>query len=258
MKKAILAVMILAGTLFALKNAEAAYLTDLLKDKGIDAEVSASIDFYDKYVWRGILLDDDAVLQPGVTITIGGFEAGFWGSWDLESEDGLASDEVDGWIGYSFDLGFIDPELEIIGVSFGNTWYAFPETDGSAEELYLTVSADTFLSPYFSWYHDYGDESDGSADGNYYAFGIGHSFDVAADYGITFDTGFEVGLNDEAFIVGEGGYYLFTAGLSVPLSDNVTFTPNVGYSVPFGDLEDSNDGNYNDEFYGGAGLAFAF
>ena len=68
-------------------------------------EVSATLDYYGKYVWRGMLLDKDPVLQPGLAVSVGGFEAGFWGSWDLTSKDGLDSDEVDGWIGYNFDLG---------------------------------------------------------------------------------------------------------------------------------------------------------
>ena len=188
---------------------------EFFQDKGIRPEISASIDYYDKYIWRGFRLDGDSVLQSAVTVSAAGFEAGFWGSWDLESQDGLASDEVDGWIGYSFDLGFISEDLSIIGLSLGNTWYGFPEgdtglADGShSEELYVGISVDTLLSPYFTWYHDYGDESSGGADGDYYMFGIGHSFDLLAEYGITLDLGQEVGLNEEAFIAGDGGYSLF-------------------------------------------------
>jgi hypothetical protein len=237
---------------------------DYLADKGLEIEVSASVDMYSKYVWRGFLLDDDPIVQPAVTISSGIFEGGFWGSWDVTNDDTLKSDEVDGWLGVAFDLGFIDEDYVFIGVTAGHTWYAFPEgdtglADGShAEEFYIGLSLDTFLSPYFTWYGDYSDEGSGGADGNYYMFGIGHSFTLSEDYGITLDVGQEIGLNNEAFIVGDGGYSLTTVGMTLPLSDNVTLAPMIAYSAPFGDLEDSSDGNQDDEFYAGASLGFSF
>ena len=258
MKKVILAVMVIAGTFLTLSNAEAAYLTDMLKDKGIDASVSANVSYYSKYVWRGQVLDNDTVMQSAVNVSIAGFEGGFWGNWDLVGDDSLMSDEVDGWIGYSFDLGFINPQVKMIGVSFGNTWYAFPGTDGYDKETYLTLSADTFLSPYATWYHSYGKESQGGAHGDDYAFGISHSFDVLKNYGVTLDTGVELGLNHEAFIAGDGGYTLWKAGLTIPLSDSVSVNPNIAYSAPFGDLKSSSDGNQPDQFYGGVSMDFGF
>lgn len=254
------AVMFLTVSAVGAKNAAAETLFgDYLKEKGIDVSVSASVDFYNKYVWRGFLLDGDPVLQPSVTFGVNGFEGGFWGSWDLEGEDELAGNEVDGWIGYSFDLGFIDEAASIVTVSVGHTWYGFPQGDtGLAEgsqskEFYAGVAIDTFLSPYFTWYGDYADESSGGADGNYYMFGIGHSFTLVEDYGISLDLGFEVGLNDEAFIAEDGGYTLSTIGLTIPLTENATLAPVVAFSSPFGDIEEAN----NDELYAGVSMGFS-
>ncbi len=235
---------------------------DLLKEKGVDLEVTASIDYYDKYVWRGFTLDKDNVMQPALTVTSGGFQGGFWGSWDLESKDALASDEVDGWVGYHHDLGFINEALEVVDVKFGHTWYAFPEAGTHTEEFYVGLSLATLLSPYFTAYLDYGDEAHGGADGQYYMFGISHSFTLNEKYGIALNLGQEIGLNNDAFIIGEGGYSLTTASLTVPLSENVTLTPKIAYSTPWDDLEDDTaNGGINvqeDRFYGGMSLAFAF
>ncbi|MCK5213802.1 MAG: hypothetical protein KAR05_00425 [Candidatus Omnitrophica bacterium] len=255
----ILTILIILGLITVTKDAVAETLVgDYLKEKGVDVEVSASMDFYSKYVWRGFLLDDDCVLQPGFTISAAGFESGFWGSWDVDANDSLNSDEVDGWIGYSFDLGFIDEAFEMVGLSVGNTWYDFPGADLYTKELYVGITLDTLLSPYFTWYHDYGEEASGGADGNYYTIGAGHGFDLVENYGITLDVGSEVGFNEGAFIAGDGGYYLATLGLTVPLTETLTMSPCLGYSVPFGDLEDSSDGNQNEQFYGGVSLAFSF
>ena len=233
-------------------------LGDYLKDKGVEVEISGAMDIYDKYIWRGFRLDGDTVMQPSVTIAAKGFEGGFWGSWDLSSNDGLAGDETDGWIGYSGDFGFIMEDLAMIGYNFGHTWYGFPEAGTYSKEVYVGLSVDTLLSPSFTWYGDYAEEENGGANGNYFMFDISHSFTLNEQYGITLDLGEEFSINHEAFIVGEGGYWLTTVGLTVPLSDHVTASPTMGYSIPYGDLKKGSDGNQKEEFYGGISLAFSF
>lgn len=257
--------LLVAMTVFTGKEAKAGtILGDYLAEKDINIGVSVAADYYSKYIWRGFRLDGDQVIQPSVTFSAAGFEGGFWGSFDAESNDTLASDEVDAWIGYSFDLGFLDESLSIVGINAGHTWYSFPEGDtGLAEgsqsrEFYVGLTLDTFLSPYFTWYGDYGDESSGGADGDYYMFGIGHSLTLSEEYGISLDLGFEVGLNEKAFIAGSGGYTLSTIGLTVPLTDGLTMAPVLAFSSPFSDLADAADGNQDDEFYGGVSLAYSF
>jgi len=180
----------------------------------------------------------------------------YWRSWDVENEDSLASDESDGWIGYNFDLGFISEDLDIVGLSVGHTWYSFPEADGYTKETYLGVSIDTFLSPSFTWYHDYVDESQGGAKGNYYVFGLGHSFTLSEDKGITFDLGQEIGINNKAFIVGDGGWSTSSFGLTIPLTDHLTMAPMMAYTSPWGDLDSASDGNQDNAFWGGVSFSF--
>lgn len=243
---------------FCAGQSMAATIADYLAEKDIDASISATMDYYSKYVWRGMLLDDDNVLQPGVEMAVGGVTVGFWGSWDVESEDSRSSDEVDGYIDYSFDLGFLGEDMEMVGMSLGHTWYTFPAGNLNAQEYYVGLSLDTFLSPSLTWYHDYSDEASGGADGDYVIGSIGYSVPISEEYGISLDLGQELGYNDGYFIVGEGGYSLTTVGVSLPLSESVSMSASASYSVPFGDLEDDGDGNYDNELYYGVGLAFAF
>jgi len=249
-------VFLLTGMLGA--GAQAKTLSDFFKEKEIDVSVSASMDYYSKYVWRGMLLDDDNVFQPGVEVAVENFTLGFWGSWDAESEDSRSSDEIDGYVDYSFDLGFLGTDFEKLGMSVGHTWYTFPETDFNAQEYYIGLSLDTFLSPALTWYHDYSDQASGGADGDYLIASIGHSIPLLEEYGLTLDLGQEVGYNDAYFIVGEGGYSLTTVGFGIPLSETASAHLTAGYSIPFSDLKDNDDGNYDNEFYYGAGLAFSF
>ena len=63
---------------FGSSQAEAkTILDDFLGGKGVELEVSASVDVYDKYIWRGFKLDGDTVIQPAFTVSLAGFEGGF-------------------------------------------------------------------------------------------------------------------------------------------------------------------------------------
>jgi len=70
-------------------------LGDFLKDHNVDVTVAGTADFYNKYIWRGFLLDDDPVFQPSFTVSATGFAVSGWGNFDLDDEDALMSDEID-------------------------------------------------------------------------------------------------------------------------------------------------------------------
>lgn len=225
----------------------------LLDDTPI--EVSADTAIYSKYIWRGFKLDDDPVTQTGAYISGYGFEAGVWSSFDINPNDALASDEVDYFLGYTYDLNEV---LKVpLSISGGYTYYDFPATDLNSQESYLGISLDTILSPAITWYHDFEDEDKGGGKGDYVVAEISHSIEVP-NMPVTLDLSGHVGFNHELFIVGDGGDAGFGAGLTFQLSKNSTLSPNVCYSIPFGDLEDESDGNQDNEFYGGAILAFSF
>lgn len=227
-------------------------LGDVLKDKGIDIAVTGTTDVFSKYVWRGFLLDDDWVVQPAVTFASGGFQVGVWGNFDAEQDDALASNEIDTWASYSYTID------DMVTLKAGHTYYEFVQADSFSKEWFVGVGLNTILAPTLTAYFDYGNESQGGGDGEYYALDVSHSFTLVEDNGITLDLGAHAGYNHDLFIVGDGFDALFSAGLGVLLTENLKASLKGAYSVPFEDLEDAALGNQDEEFYGGVSLAYSF
>lgn len=225
----------------------------LLEDTEI--EVSADVAVYSKYMWRGFKLDDDPVLQSGAYLSGYGFDASVWGSFGIASDDNLDSDEVDYSVGYTYDL---KEAIQVpVSISGGYTYYDFTSANTNSQEFYIGASFDVILSPSVIWYHDFEDEDQGGGDGDYIVGELSYSYPIP-DWPVSFDLSGHVGYNNELFIVGDGGDIGIGAALPITLSKNCTLSPSVNYSIPFGDLEDADDGNQDDEFYGGGILTFTF
>lgn len=227
-------------------------LGDFLKDKNIDVTVTGTADFYNKYIWRGFVLDDDAVFQPGFAVSAAGFTISGWGNFDLENKDAFGSDEIDTTASYTFS------PIENVNLTVGHIYYAFMQTSTFAKEVYASVGIATLLSPVLSYYYDYSEQSQGGGDGQYLALDISHSIPLIPDYNVSLNLGAHAGYNNEDFIAGQGGDLLGTAGLAIPLTPNLTFTPKVAYAVPLGDLAEASDGNQRERIYGGVSMAYTF
>lgn len=216
---------------------------------GIDISVSASQDFYTKYVWRGMLLDDDAVSQTELSISTHGLTLGYWGSSDMQAKDDLASEEQDFYIDYTY-------ELEKLSLSLGYTHYHFPDGNAYSEEAYIGFALDSFLSPSLTVYYDFGDVNNGGGEGRYVSLGLSHSFELSGE--ISLDLSSSFGYNDELFIDGEGYDIGLSAGLNLQLTENLSVSPNINYSLPFGDLKEESIGNQEKQFYAGVSFAYSF
>src|SRR3989338_6117355 len=94
------------STLFA-GETHAKTVVDFLNEntllKNANISVTGSTSFYSKYVWRGIRLDDDYVLQPRLTVNaFNGWSLNVWGNYDLDnSTDALNSNETDTTLTYT-------------------------------------------------------------------------------------------------------------------------------------------------------------
>ena len=99
-------------------------------------EVSAGLDIYSSYVWRGIKFGEGAAFQPSVEFSAGGFALGAWGSYCVSDNEAA---EADLYASYGFDLG------ESGSLSFTVTDYYFPGT--TAEPTSWMKSENHFFEP---------------------------------------------------------------------------------------------------------------
>lgn len=103
--------------------AEGGLLDGILSTSGI--EVSGDVAFNSIYMWRGIMLDGDAVVQPGFYVRspeskYGRIKVGIWLNHDLQNKDSLRSSETD----YLFDYTY---SFSSVALSTGFTYYDFPD-----------------------------------------------------------------------------------------------------------------------------------
>jgi hypothetical protein len=241
----------LLGNAFAEKEK-----TGLLSD--LKFEVSGGLSVFSQYIWRGFIIDRDAVLQPEVYLSspstrFGKLKAGMWVNEDLQNSDGLNSDEFDYIIDYTCDLGNIS-------VSLGHTYYDFAGTNKFSREFYAGLSfPKLLLSPSVYFYRDYGKPTSGGGLGNYIVINGAYSLPfVLKGYDFSLDLSGHVGFNHNQFIDGDGGDVALKVGLTMPLTKSLKFVPNVNYSIPFGDLARESRGNQKARFYGGGTLVYAF
>lgn len=127
-------------------------------------EVNASFDFCTDYVWRGLVINDDPVFQPSVTVTkatgqTGSFAFNIWGNYDFTDAYGTKNkfSEIDLTASYSFSSGSLGLETGIIH-------YTFPNTDYRATtEIYINAGYKLKAFPLvfsLGFYYDF-DEIDG-------------------------------------------------------------------------------------------------
>jgi len=233
-----------------------AFAEDEAASKGIGIDVTA--DFYSKYVWRGQILTDDWVFQPGASATIGGFTLGAWGNVDMtdENDEEWEFTEYDYYIDYSGDI------TDGIAYSLGYIYYKFPSVGGDTYEFYGGLSFDTILSPSVTWYYD-ADEVEGS----YVAIGLGHSVEeigkLSEDIPIGMDIGLNIGWGDSDYnnaywSVDNSGFNDLTLTFAFPVAlGNWTVTPSLNYMTLL-DSDIRSSAGDDDAFFAGISLATSF
>ncbi|MEE8575592.1 MAG: hypothetical protein V3T30_09280 [Thermodesulfobacteriota bacterium] len=237
-----------------------------VKAEAVDVSGSASADFYDNYVWRGLKLSDDhGVIQPDVSIGYQGFGAGMWGNYDMDS--GIWN-ETDLTLSYAHSFKGLTAEA-------GYIHYAL---DGllDTHEAYFGLSYDTYLSPAVTYYYDMR-----LGKGGFLVASIGHSHEIYN--GITINGGASASANfknDVMQIDGPdadtmpddfSGFYNGDVSLSItipvpiPGFPGIAIEPRVAYSFPLStDAEMAIEGLSVDPHgageivYGGIGASISF
>jgi hypothetical protein len=198
-------------------------------------------------------LNDEAVFEPALNLTKGGFGLNVWGNYSLTDSATGESDfsEIDLTVSYGGKAGSVGYGVGFIEYLFPNSTLTTDEGGvgyPGTRELYVTVSLpDLPVVPSLSVYRDI-DE----ADGTYASLAAGYSHSLAAKLtlGLSASIGaadadynrFYFGLDDAALNDANVG-----ATLSYTLLDNLTVTPGVQYTwLPDEDIKDGAGGLYKD------------
>jgi uncharacterized protein (TIGR02001 family) len=231
--------------------------TEATADEPKGPSVSADVTVASKYVWRGLRLTDDPVLQPSLTVDYKSLNLNVWGNTDLTDANGTPGEmnELDYTLSYSFVVNKVNLTLGVIQ-------YTFPHTDFEpTTEIYGSAGLDMLLSPTVNVYYD-SDE----VGGVYGPVGISHSFALREVRGISpsLDLSGSIGYatsnwNEGYYGVDSAGLVdlALTAGLAIPFDEHLSIGPYVSFSqVIDSDLRDAVEKDQTTSF--GATLSYAF
>lgn len=219
-------------------------------------DVDADLTYMSKYVWRGMVANPEAVLQPSMSASIMGIGFGFWGNMDLTDITGRSGEftEIDYVASYGIPLPFVD-------LDFGLIYYDFPNSEAaSTAEAFISGSMGVLLSPTLSIYYDFQE-----VDGAYVSAGISHGAamgpELKLELGATVGFG-DSGYNESYYGLDSGGLTDFLVTASVPFDPIpfFTITPSVNYGTQMGDAKTSTDDadGDSDAFFYGISATFSF
>lgn len=221
-------------------------------------EFELEVDVVSKYVWRGQLLTDDPVMQPGVTVSHSGLSLNVWASIDLTGANELNDkayriQEVNYTLSYAFEpADGLELAAGVIVYDFPGT--GFPTTTEIFGEAALSRLP---LNPTLAVYYDV-DE----VEGWYLNLSLGHEFEVTEQLSVALGAGLGYGdsdYNDAYFGVNGASFQdlALTAGLTYAPNEMVAFSLVTGYSKLIdGDVQDAVDDS--DVFTAGLNVTLTF
>lgn len=139
--------------------------------------MKATADLKSEHLWRGQLVNEHAVFQPGFSMAFGKLSGGIWGSVGLTDSRGRKY-EVERMDYY---MDWTEPIYGLEGVSYsaGFIYYDFPRSRTETSEIYGGLSFNAPLSPSVTCYYD-----TDRAEGAYVALRGKHSFENIVDIGL--------------------------------------------------------------------------
>ncbi len=221
----------------------AAFALPLAACSSLELAPGAEVAVASQYVWRGLQLDDRAVLQPDLFVEAASEQAtvsvGAWGNVPLDSHAGDQGEltEIDLYVDYGRPIGSFD-------VSVGLVNYSFPASGAeSTSEFHVTVAKDLggFTAAVETWV-DFVE-----AEGAYLNFNVSRAIEIAPQWELALLAG--MGYMDDGqagfnYGVDEAGFseWAAQATLSHPLNDSLGLALIGAFSsVLDGDLRDAVD-----------------
>jgi len=238
-----------------------------------EPEVTAEAALLSSYVWRGQVYNNDAVLQPQITVSHYDFSFNVWGNYNLAGSDAndVSSDfsEIDLSLAYNVPFNISD-----MSVTVGAIHYTFPNVLGaeSTTELFAAGTISTWEDlaiPVIPSITIFGDVDE--VKGTYVLFDVNTPYAVS-DY-LMLTAGISAGYgntsyNDGYFANGDpstqdAGFndYNFYGVVDYEVYDNVTVSASVTYTMlEGGAIEDAADSSYDskEKVWGGFNVAYDF
>ena len=227
------------------------------------ADVTVSGDVLSSYVWRGVEVNGDAVLQPAVDVAgmeLFGLPLGInvWGNMDLGDNDGALD---------SGEFSEVDLTLTLelpLGLNLGYIEYWFPGGADSAREVSLSYGLDVVLQPELTVYFDVSDDPEEGESADYYAnLGVTVWGGEVAE-GTTASVGAAIGYSGEDHAVLYGGGTdsgFFDWSVTVSATKQISDAATLGLTVTYTDNVDDDalsDAAADTDVFGGITGAVAF
>ncbi|MFH0908865.1 MAG: hypothetical protein V1929_08890 [bacterium] len=233
------------------------------EDAADAAPLSASLDLpiLSAYVWRGQVLNDEAVIQPSFTVSKGGFSLNYWESFNLTDAvtgDAYEFSEHDIALSYSalcpltganLTLGVVNYDFPNQSIPVGDVHEGHSSLVNDTREAYFVATFEKCpVTPSLYVYYDFKE-----ADSFYLTLGFSHTFTLNDEVGLgmAFSSGWaDKRYNEFYFDVNDSTFEDGNVTLSLPIKagDSLLITPAVQYTWLWdSDLKDAADVQYKDK-----------
>lgn len=207
---------------------------------GLDVKGDVSATVASSYVWRGLEINDEAVIQPQVTLNIERWALAAWGTWDLKSDPETS---VRTRVDVQADYGMEWKNLLLKAGAVVRAYHDDPGRRASdTYEVYAQAAAsDMSFYPSVTMYYDFG-----TIDGLYVSLAAGETWELYDWMDMVFDVRLGVASDGfvQRFFAGppaadgtkssdlRGGLVDFSSSLALPIVQKaLVITPKVEYST---------------------------
>jgi len=177
----------------------------------VESRVDLDVKVATAHLWRGQILNDEAVIQPSVTITAGEWALNLWGTWDIdETTNSSARQRIDASLEYSWmkDNHILTPGMT--AYIYHDAGYGQAENDtveAFLEYTYLVIRPATqqesekiLLIPSLRINYDFGE-----IDGFYSSLTLQRSFGLVDDQ-MDLSLRMDIGMADESYAQAKFSY----------------------------------------------------